>query len=173
MKNQLTTLTLILIAFLIIACDRNEKLLIVDSIRIGEYNRLMSLPLDEFDQSSQGFRKHSGDYELVRMLIPEYIKVNKLTSTQSRNLRWHLGQLHAFRENYKAAIAEWEQAYEGGSKTWECYVTGSIAFLEKDKPKLREAIQVLKRQDNQMNLSILERFLKHFNASYTKAYNNL
>ena len=55
-----------------------------------QYSTLMQLSLDEFDQTAAGFRQYTGNYELVRLVIPEYIAVNELDARQSRNLHWHL-----------------------------------------------------------------------------------
>jgi hypothetical protein len=152
-------------------CATTRKTALLETLGEGEYSRLMELSLDDFDQSSAGFRPYSGDYELVRALIPEYIQVNRLSSAQSRNLHWHLGQIHAFNGDYKSAIAEMKQSYEGGSISWASYVRGSIAFLERDKTALQDALNTLAEQENQMNLEILENFVKYFGRSYSEAYN--
>jgi len=55
---------------------------------------------------------------------------------------------------------------------WKCYVEGSIAFLEKDKPKLLEALELLKKQDNQMNIEFLEKFLKYCDKPYKEVYSS-
>ncbi len=151
-------------------CAQDYKTEIIKILGDEEYDRLMNLSLDEFDQSYEGFRQYSDNYELVCRIIPEYIKVNELAPRYARNLHWHLGQMHAFNFNYEDAIAEMKQSYEGGSVTWSCYVSGSIAFLEKDKTSLEEALKTLRKQDNQMNIEILEKFLKYFDASYMEAY---
>ena len=148
----------------------NHKEGILNLIDLEEYERLMSLSLDDFDQSGIGFRQHSGDYELVLLLIPQYIMINKLPDNYARNLHWHLGQIHAFNGYEADAISEMKQAYAGGTVYWECYVTGSIAFLEKDLPTLEDALQRLREQDNQMNIEILEKFVKYFDKGYVEAY---
>lgn len=169
-KNFLCTLS-ILSAFTILSCySPTKEQLIIEKIGATEYSQLMTLSLDDFDQSEKGFRQYSNDYELVSLLIPEYIEVNQLVPRQSRNLHWHLGQIHAFNDNAQAAILEMQQSYIGDHPTWDSYVKGSIAFLKKDKPKLLEALETLRQQDNQMNLEFLEKFVKHFDKSYAEAY---
>ena len=163
--------TLLFIIIIAIGCSNEVKQKIITTIGSEEYTRLMNLSLDDFDQSSQGFRQYSNDYELVRLVIPEYIKVNKLATSESRNLHWHLGQMHAFNDNYKEAIAEMKQSYLASSKTWQAYVDGTIAFLEKDKQALIKALELLNEQDNQMNIEFLEKFIKYFDQSYRQAYN--
>ena len=168
-QRLLTVAVLVLI--LTLGCAAPKESAIEEIIGSEEYSRLMKLSLDDFDQSSKGFRQHTGNYELIRLLIPAYIRVNELSPRQSRNLHWHLGQIHAFNDNYEDAIIEMDQSYEGGSVTWECYVSGSIAFLEKDMDALQESLATLRAQENQMNIEILEKFVTHFDASYVQAYN--
>jgi hypothetical protein len=171
MKIALQFLTLFSLLLLsILGCGQKYRSKIVEEIGSEEYTRIMNLSLDDFDQSSEGFRQYSGNYELTCLLIPEYISVNKLSAGQSRNLHWHLGQVHAFNNNYEDAISEMKQSYTGGSLTWASYVTGTIAFLEKDEAALKEALRVLGEQENQMNIEILEKFVKYFDKSYAEAY---
>ena len=152
--------------------QEKDKSAIIKILGTGEYERLMGLSVHEFDQTSEGFRQYSGNYELVSLIIPEYIGVNGLSLRESRNLHWHMGQIHAFNGYSEDAIREMKQSFEGGTVTWSCYVNGTIAFLEKDKASLLEALVTLKEQENQMNIEILERFLKYFDASYAEAMNN-
>ena len=171
MKTQFTiSIFIALCAFTFLSCQQGNKAKISEIIGEEEYTRLMALSLDGFDQSAEGFRQYSDNYELMCLLIPEYIVVNELPASHSRNLHWHLGQIHAFNDNYEAAITEMKQAFEGGSLTWACYINGSIAFLEKDKAALQEALETLQKQDNQMNIEILEKFVKYFDRSYAEAY---
>ena len=165
------TVIISLFAMNISSCVQEAKDEIIKIVGSEEYDRLMNLSQDKFDQSAEGFRQYSDNYELICLLIPKYIKVNKLSAHQSRNLHWHLGQMHAFKANYKDAIAEMKQSYEGGSITWASYVSGSIAFLEKDKATLIEALETLQKQDNQMNIEFLEKFVKYFDKPYSEAYN--
>jgi len=151
------------------AGDRTAEIKAI--LGVDEYAALMQLSLDEFDQTPAGFRQYTGNYELVRLVIPEYIAVNELDDRQSRNLHWHLGQIHAFNKHPKEAIAEMKQSYEGGSVTWASYVKGSIAFLEKDMESLKAALATLEAQENQMNIQFLRKFIVHFNKSYSEAYN--
>ena len=147
-----------------------EKEHIIEHLGEDEYQRLMELSLDDFDQSGEGFRMYSDDYHVVSLLIPEYITVNELSPEYSRNLHWHMGQIHAFNDEVEAAISEMEQAYAGGPIYWKCYVDGSIAFLKRDKPKMEKAIETLREQENQMNLDVLERLFQYYDLSYLEAY---
>ena len=167
-KYQKVFSLLVLMAF---SCDGDDKNKLLEILGVEKHDQLMKLSLDEFDQSPFGFRKYAGDYDLVQLLIPEYIRTNQLSEQKSRNLHWHLGQIHAFNENYQKAIRQMEQSYAGGSDTWKCYVDGSIAFLKEDKGALMDAVGALSQQDNQMNLEFLEKFVKYFDLTYTEAYN--
>lgn len=173
MKNILA----IFISILLLSCTGNtqtKKSAIIDIVGETEYAYQMSLSLDDFDQSENGFRKHSGNYELICLLIPEYIKVNKLNGFEAGNLHWHLGQMHAFNDNIKEAVKEMKLSYlDGMSLYWKCYVDGSVAFLERDKQKLLDAYNLLKEQENQMNLDVLERLIDNYEKPYWKAYNGI
>lgn len=160
------------------SCGRSEKnsntltdykSAIEKLIGATEYTRLMSLSLNEFDQSNIGFRQYSENYELLRLIIPEYIATKELSQNEKGRLHWHLGQIHAFNDNTEQAIKEMKRA-NSSPLFWKCYVDGSIAFLEKDKLKLVEALELLKKQDNQMNIEFLEKFVKYFDKSYKEAY---
>lgn len=156
----------------ILSCNRISKEGITEAIGTDEYSRLMAMAADDFDQASNGFRKHSDDYHLISLLIPEYIAVNNLPLEKSRNMHWHMGQMHAFYNNYDEAIAEMNQSFVGGTVSWSSYVSGSIAFLKHDKEKLLESLITLKEQENQMNIEILEKFLNNFDKTYNEAYNS-
>ena len=82
-----------------IDCNSQSKNDIEAIIGAEEHSRLMNLTLDDFDQSEVGFRQFYDNYELICQLIPEYIAVNKFSAAESRNLHWHLGQMHAFIDN--------------------------------------------------------------------------
>lgn len=150
--------------------DRPDRKAAIEKIvGAAEYNRLMGLSKYDFDQSANGFRQYSDNYELLRLLLPEYLAVNELSESQQSGLHWHLGQIHALNDNVEEAIAEMKQATYG-PLFWKCYVEGSIAFLERDKAKLIESLELLKKQDNQMNIEFLEKFVKYFDRSYREAY---
>ena len=152
--------------------QNGNKAIIEKAIGAKEYTRLMGLSLDDFDQSNIGFRQYTDNYELICLIIPEYINISKISINQSANLHWHLGQMHAFNQNIEKAIAEMEQSnLDSKPIYWKCYVEGTIAFLKKDKPKLLESLETLRQQDNQMNIRFLEKFVKYFDKSYREAYN--
>ncbi len=174
MKSIQMKACLLILVFLsslvMFSCSKENKDLILEHLNEEEYNRLMSMPSFDFDQSADGFRKYSNNYELTCLLVPEFIKVNKLSDREAGNLHWHLGQIHAFKGEKDAAISEMKQSYRGDFVTWDSYVKGSIAFLENDKASLQEALDTLRNQENQMNIEFLEKFITHFDKSYAEAY---
>ncbi len=150
---------------------QENRVEIEKTIGAKEYTRLMELSIDEFDQSNVGFRLYSDNYALICLLIPEYIYLNNLSVYEAANLHWHLGQMHAFNDNIEKAINEMELSVtELSSIYWKCYVEGTIAFLNKDKTRLTESLETLKKQENQMNIEFLEKFVTHFNEQYWDAY---
>ncbi len=170
------TLLIVLLSIIDTYAQRNERQteILIKELGSRKYNKLMQLTLDEFDQSNKGFRKYSGQYELLCLIVPEYIAVNKLNEYQAVNLHWHLGQFHAYNLETDLAIAEMEQSNLPKMPVyWRCYVEGSIAFLKRDKAGLEAALNQLKTLDNQMNRDVLERLLDQFDNSYWSAYNNL
>jgi hypothetical protein len=162
---------LLIILFPFSCTELNFKSDIIRITGIEEYERLMTMSQNDFDQSREGFRKHADNYELVSMLIPEYMRVNEITGNASANLHWHLGQIHAFNDAYDDAISEMSQAkWEGSPVYWNCYVDGSIAFLRGDKTTLGANLRLLGEQEIQMNIEFLEKFLKYFDKPYGEAY---
>ena len=177
------TLSLSILIVLLFACKQKNKNLksavsyknkLEAIIGVEEYQRLMSLDLDGFDQSSEGFRKYSDNYSLTQYLIPEYITVNSLSIHEATNLHWHLGQIHAINDNYPDAIKEMELSrLEDSPVYWKCYVDGSIAFLERDKAKLEANIERLGQQAETMNIEVLYRLDENWESDYSSAYNGM
>jgi len=150
--------------------DRNKEE-IEAMIGPKEYSRLMALSPHAFEQSPERLRKHSGNYALTSLIIPEYIELNKVSMHEAANLHWQLGQIHAFNDQVPLAIIEMRKAvFENSPVHWTCYVNGTIAFLEKDREKLKASLDLLYMQDNQMNFEFLEKFIKYFDKSYADAY---
>lgn len=174
MNKIINLLVLLAITIVFTNCNStsNNKTVIIDIVGSEEYNRLMSMPSFDFDQSEDGFRKHWRNYDLIKLVIPEYIKVNKVPDEETKLMHWHLGQMHASNDQVQDALSEMKLSFRGNDKTWDSYVKGTIAFIEKDKTSLNNAIDTLKSQDNQMNLQILEHMLKHFGKSYKEASNS-
>ncbi len=147
----------------------NRKDKIIEMVGMKEYTRIMNMSAIDFDQSEDGFRKHWRNYDLIRLIIPEFIEVNQVPEDETKLMHWHLGQMHASNDHTAEAIAEMKLSYNGNNITWDSYVKGTIAFLEKDKPALLESITALRNQENKMNIQILEHMLDHFEMSYKDA----
>ena len=174
---QISVILLFMLSFYACSQSQNKtashKDAIVELVGEEEYQRIMILSMDDFDQSNIGFRAHSNNYELTSMLIPEYIRTNEISEPVAANLHWHLGQIHAFNNNIEAAIFEMKQSsLDAKPIYWNCYVDGSVAFLERDKEELISQLELLRAQDNQMNIVFLEKFVKYWDLPYWEAYNN-
>ncbi len=166
-------LSVYLFTLITLSCAQEKnKEKITTILNTEEYTRLMTMTPYDFDQAEDGFRKHWRNYELIRLLIPEYIEVNQLSANESGNLHWHLGQMHASNDNTEEAIAEMKLSYRGDHVTWDSYVKGTIAFLEKDRTSLLQALDTLRKQENQMNIQILENMIKNFGKTYKEASNS-
>lgn len=175
-------------------CDINEN----------EFYRLMGLSFKEFDQDFKGgwraYSHEDGCKAQAIELLKSYQKRQDVQFRENRStLRWHTGQVLASTGDYEQAIQYFKQTYKDNSEypEWNLYVDGTIAFLEKDKPKLKTARDKLaiipvpeerkaaRRQflkDNPMitmpenfvdepgNLSVLDKLLRCFDQGYNEAY---
>lgn len=119
----------------------------------AEYNRLMALEYKAFDADVFGgwrvidYRKNCA--EVASWAIFEYIDTERrteLSAAQLRLLHWHAGQTIAKIDERKA-LAFFERSYEGNSaeplSDWDLYVSGTIAFINHDKPGLTAAFDAL------------------------------
>jgi hypothetical protein len=66
---------------------------------------MMKLSTNEFDQTDVGWRKYSEYCPEVVNLMKEYLAINAVPFNQARNIHWHMGQIQAFNNDYKLAIA--------------------------------------------------------------------
>ena len=89
-------------------------------------------------------------------------------------LYWHEGQVRAFSGETEAAIALFEKSLsppEQNFMGWNDYVTGSIAFLKKDRAALDEATAKMKRWGrSNLNYRVLDRLQNCFEEPYSKSY---
>jgi hypothetical protein len=161
-----------------------------------------------FDQSQEGWRKIAsleGCEEAAADLISQYrskhgLNVNKMTLgnenreyTNASTLYFHEAQLRAEIGHNSLAKDYFRLAMHESFGDWNLYVKATLAFLEKDKrklKKLRDQLAVLpipigftyidedgKRKSGKpnwwpANLNILDSFLKCFDKSYAEAYHN-
>ena len=89
-------------------------------------------------------------------------------------LYWHEGQVRAFNGETESAIALFEKSLRPPAKNfmgWNDYVSGSIAFLKKDRAALDEATAKMKRWGNSnLNYKVLDRLQNCFEKPYSKSY---
>ncbi len=150
--------------------DRN-KVILIEKLGEDEYQHLIEMSQDDFDQGPDGWRKYSEDYSIVRYLIAEYMEINKLPEYETTMLTWHLGQIHAIHGNYQEAVVEMEKCISNKMGTgWNAYARGTIAFLQKDRKELQENLWILEAQYNQVNIEFLDKFMKYFDSTYAFAY---
>ena len=174
----------------------------------AEYTRLMALPQHDFDQDMDGgwraIAYEDGCESVAGYLIEDYIvKYDIKPHADNDILFWHVGQMHANADNYERAKLFFSKSYEPGLSPeehgyeWALYAEGTIAFLDKDRPALEEAIDRLAKvpvdperiaavkkmqaenpkmsfpegfPEKPLNLIALEGLLGCFEAPYSKAY---
>ncbi|MFY9228109.1 MAG: aminoglycoside phosphotransferase family protein [Candidatus Microsaccharimonas sp.] len=139
-----------------------------------------------FDQTDQGWAKldKQGDYLGAAKLIEDYIQKNEtLIKIQDKvslqTIHFHAGQEYAMsgEYNYEKAIQHFRQAFKNNT-SWDVYVNGSIAFLNKDTAKLEEnanKLDVLATSDDSLrrNATLLRNFLtalRNKSYSYVEVY---
>lgn len=139
----------------------------------------------EFDQSENGWRKldKQGLFLEAAELIASYVAANiKIIEAQNQvsiqTLYFHAGQEYACagKKYYAKAISFFSMSHKS-KEGWDVYVDGTIAFLENDKKKLKQAANALKKltKTDAMQLSnanLLQEFLYslEINQSYLDAY---
>ena len=78
--------------------------------------------------------KHESDFD----------PANRRQQSQLRILRWHEAQMWAFGTRNDVALPLFnslhDEAKENASNAWQLYVTGTLAFLKRDKQALEAAI---------------------------------
>lgn len=130
---------------------------------------------NEFDMNNEGWRglNSEGKHLEAAERILWYIDQNREKITDKNpsipTLYFHAGQVYAMagEEYYPQAIESFKKSYKDNEE-WDLYVKGSIAFLNKDKKTLDEAIE-----NNGMNIDILQRFseaLDRQDTSYSTNY---
>ena len=115
---------------------------------------LLALDQQAFDQDRNGGWRplvESGCYAEAAELIAAY---RERHGNQATILYWHEGQLRAMAGETTAAVALFNRArHPGGNAldaSWNLYVDGSVAFLNRDRPALlaaRDASAAMERPD--------------------------
>ena len=98
-----------------------------------------------FDSSTCCWRKLSAEdkHTEAAKLIVEYI--NSPNAANKHSLKWHAGQMYAAAGNNKNAITYYKKTYNifykwFGDAGWYYYAKGNVAYLKKDKAKLKKII---------------------------------
>jgi hypothetical protein len=163
------------------ACSRTHCN--TSALRKNILSSQLELDYDTFDQSlGEGWRKiaDKGNYLEAAELIDAYEREKKgLEDWQKLTLRFHAGQMYAFANTRKLAIARFKTTlYDKEPPNypvrWNAYVNATIAFLEKDREKLMEFREEIakgpKIKDEIPNLDVVDRFIKYFDEPYSVAY---
>lgn len=119
-----------------------------------QINSMLALEKEVFEAPNNGWRKIAAK-EGCNIVAAEVIKYYILYSQPYpsyglKTLRWHAGQLYAFSNKNDEAIAFFKASYDGkeensvSSKMWNEYVSGSLAFIQGDHPKLITATKKLR-----------------------------
>ena len=123
-----------------------------------------------FDGYTCCWRKLSaeGKYTEAAELIADYIK-NSPNAVNKHALKWHAGQMYAAAGNNKQAIRDHKKTYNIFYKwvsedAWYYYAKGNVAYLQKDKKKLKRIIAKWDREKLEKE--------KNYNA-LTEMYNQL
>ncbi|MCL5031332.1 MAG: hypothetical protein M1480_20200 [Bacteroidetes bacterium] len=142
----------------------------------------MELDYDEFDQTfHKGWRSLSdgNKYKESAESIIYYIN-NKagLSTEQLIYLNFHTGQMLAFNNDDESSLKFFYKCFYSDPKNnseqvWNVYVSATIAFLEKrlnDLIKCRKKLEQLPPIPFRPHLRFVKSFIKNFNDSYKKAY---
>lgn len=146
-----------------------------------DLDSLLSLDFDVFDQNMEGgWRKFEaeGDYRKAAQIIDAYLQRHAdLASWQRILLHFHAGQMYAYVEDQKSAVKRFTAALDSEDVllNWNPYVKATIAFLERDLRRLKQARDELvagpKDPDGSVpNLDVVQRLITHFDSSYVRAY---
>jgi tetratricopeptide (TPR) repeat protein len=122
-----------------------------------------------FDSDTCCWRKLSaeGKPNEAAMLIVNYIKKSP-NAVNKHSLKWHAGQMYAAAGNNKKAIVYYKKTYNifykwFGDHAWYYYAKGNVAYLEKDRKKLRRIITLWDRKklEKEKNYRSLEEKLSN------------
>jgi len=148
-----------------------------------EEEKLLSMSYDHFDQSENGWRTYAklGCYHEIGVIIDEYLEQHKMTLAdwQVISVAWHAGQMYAFNNEYQIAIRRFDHSLNSHEPKdspilWNDYVYATIAFLDKDFPKLKLYRDKIARgpifDGKKINLDIIDNLIRNFWQPYSVAY---
>ena len=178
--------------------DASSNLAELACIEDEDREALLALDYEAFDQDmSGGWRavsERDGCKIAAAELIVEYREeLAEKGASIPKILPWHAGQLYAFEAEKDKAIALFRQSYspDRTNRSWDLYVSASIAFLQKDRdsfdvyhaellelPKPEnwdEAVKVTEEKFGftpqwPSNLNVFDAFDRCFGKSYAEAY---
>lgn len=117
----------------------------------------------------------SGRYDDAIVILLDSIQKNKHINKNSTY--WHLGQLYACNNKYEIAIEYMKKSTSFFDKIfdreWRLYYMGTIAFLEKDKPKLKTCNDKLWNKHSEyyyFNACKLKALYENFDKPYKLVY---
>ncbi|MCL5031333.1 MAG: hypothetical protein M1480_20205 [Bacteroidetes bacterium] len=140
------------------------------------------MDFDTFDQSDKGWRhiRFLDNYQEAADIIIYYIDNKKeLNEYQKMVLNHHAGQMLASNNNYFEALKHFKKALYSVPESnkqikWNAYVNATIAFLDKDMPKLlkyKKELETPPPVDGYYpNLPFVNSFIINFNKTYKEAY---
>lgn len=118
-------------------------------VNAEEFDRLMALPLQAFDQDFAGGWRPVGDkegcHDAAAQLILAYLRYSVPSPPSDiQILRWHAGQMKAFAGEIDDALALFSGTFEGQeSVEWNLYVEATLAFLQRDRAGVETAYNTL------------------------------
>lgn len=127
---------------------------------------MLVLPLEEFDQSEQGWRSldDGGCEATAAEAIARYRELNAAAlEGRDRTLLWHEGQLRAAAGQIEAAIPLLLARRDEESEADQAYVDATVAFLRQDRAALlaaRDRLAALPEPDG--FAAAVERFRQNY-----------
>lgn len=169
MVKRMFIFLIIVIAY---SCE-SKRDTVLSRITNQQYEELMNMDINPFDQTQEGWRQFNEDPELQILLLSDYIEKNNSTK---QSLKWHLGQVHGINNDHENAIKYFAQCFVDlknntpARRAWNYYVAGSIAFMENNEALLDTYVDSLQNNDETMNIEVLKRLKKNFGKPYKDAY---
>ncbi len=178
MKRYVAAITAMLISSCVHATPRCEAL-------YAEHLQTdLQLSYAAFDQTEgSGFRvlARSGCLKEAADLIERYVEH---TQAPERSLLWHIAQLRAEQGDsaeairYARKVVTETEDHVRNPLRWNDYVLATIAFLERDKPRLiRHRNRIAAAADahfgNQLNLKLIDSLVRNFDKDYKYAVSHI
>lgn len=158
-----------------------------------DLDAMLALDQQAFDQDMDGGWRPLGQRDGCEAAAAELIREwRHAKRAHGSILYWHEGQMRAFAGQTEQAIALFQLTYkppeEDADFGWNHYVSGSIAFLTRDRERLGRSIEALRtvpepedtsfttpdgvviQMDWPPNLNVLEAFDHCWEKTYREAY---